>query len=180
MARPSTDDVPTEDSPLLGAHHDQPHGNHHDDALHAHTPESNALPPATTHITPARRIVIISMVFALCIVLAICATLANTAMMQGLEDIICRRVHGPASEFPRNITTGRDGDDPCKDDAITGEIAMIMGWDGVFNLLPSLFLAVPFGAVADHYGRVPVIGLVLFGVVLQILTIMFVCECSLP
>ncbi|KAK0743997.1 major facilitator superfamily domain-containing protein, partial [Schizothecium vesticola] len=124
-------------------------------------------------IAPARRIVIIAMLFTLCIVLSVCATLANTAMMQGIEDIICRRVHGPG--FPRNETAGRDVDDPCKDDAIAGEIAMILGWDGVFNLLPSIFLAVPFGAVADRYGRVPVIGLVLMGVVLQIAWIMFVC-----
>jgi hypothetical protein len=175
MSHPSTDGAPTEEAPLLGRHQRELNGthHHHHDALHAQAPESHALPPATAAIAPARRILIIAMLFALCIVLAVCATLANTAMMQGIEDILCRREHGPG--FPRNVTVGSDVDNPCKDDAIAGEIAMILGWDGVFNLLPSIFLAVPFGAVADRYGRVPVIGLVLVGVVLQIAWTMFVC-----
>lgn len=183
MSHPS-DGAPTEEEPLLGHHqrelngnhHHHHHHHHHDDALHAQAPESHSLPPATVPIAPARRIFIIAMLFALCITLSVCAVLANTAMMQGIEDIICRRVHGPG--FPRNETSGREGDNPCKDDDIAGEIAMILGWDGVLNMLPSIFLAVPFGAVADRYGRVPVIGLVLVGVVLQISWIIFVCGFS--
>ncbi|KAK1836850.1 hypothetical protein QBC39DRAFT_59933 [Podospora conica] len=170
MTQSSHPAAPSEDSPLLG-HHRDPNGHHHhheNDVLHAQAPESHALPPATAPIAPARRVLIITMLFALCVVLAVCATLANTAMMQGIEDIICRRVHG--SNPPR-----RDGQDPCKDDAITGEIATILGWDGVFNCLPSIFLAVPFGAFADRHGRVPVIGMVLVGVVMQIVWLMFVC-----
>ncbi|KAK0651109.1 major facilitator superfamily domain-containing protein [Cercophora newfieldiana] len=171
----NTIDDTNERAPLLGSnHHSNGHGGHHEPTLQAQTPESHTLPPATLPIAPRRRILIISAIFALSIILSISGAMGSTAGLQALEDIICRRVHGPG-----HLRLGRDkrsfDDDPCKDNAIQGEIALLIGWDAMFALLPGLFLTVPFGAVADRYGRVLVLGMVLLGFTLGLGWFLFVC-----
>ncbi|KAK0625798.1 major facilitator superfamily domain-containing protein [Immersiella caudata] len=165
---------PDERAPLLGSNgHANNHPQSDDDInpLQSHIPESHSLPPATAPIPPSRRIAVITLLSVLSIALALCGTLATTAVLQDLEDIICRRVHGPAFPLPGVAFE----DDPCKDDEIMSEITMLMGWYSVFALLPGLVLAVPFGAVADRYGRVVVLGLSLLGVTINTCWIFFVC-----
>ncbi|KAK4455342.1 major facilitator superfamily domain-containing protein [Podospora aff. communis PSN243] len=56
-----------------------------------------------------------------------------------------------------------------------GELTILMSWYAVFALLPGIFLSVPFGAVADRYGRVVVLGLTLLGITLNSVWVGFVC-----
>jgi hypothetical protein len=41
----------------------------------------------------------------------------------------------------------------CKINAVQEKLAAIMGWEELFESLPAILLAVPFGAWADKYGR---------------------------
>jgi hypothetical protein len=51
---------------------------------------------------------------------------------------------------------GADGTIPeklCKIDAVQQKMAMIFGWQDMFDALPGILLAVPFGTLADRVGR---------------------------
>ncbi|KAK1756769.1 major facilitator superfamily domain-containing protein [Echria macrotheca] len=160
-----------ETAPLLAPsrhpiHHDANGHNSHDhgsNPLQAQTAESHSLPPATRPTAPARRVVIIAVLFSLAVVLAISSSVLTTAMMQALEDIICRRLGADKLSFD------------CKDDAVMGELTILTGWDAVFALIPGLLLSVPYGAMADRYGRVPVLGLVMLGLTLGAVWVSIVC-----
>lgn len=170
-----------ERAPLLGPDHrsgGHDANGHHDsaNALQAQTAESHTLPPTTLPIAPARRLGIIFLLFSLSMTLAITGVLATTATMQALEDIICRQVHGPGFPLPGRDKPSGD-DDPCKDDVVLGKLTILLGWDGLFTLLPGLLLSVPYGAAADRYGRVPIFGLVILGVTLKAGWVALVCEC---
>jgi hypothetical protein len=90
------------------------------------------------------------------------------------ESIVCRdyyRVHDPGM-------IGDDGNVPeryCKINEIQGEIAMLKGFQTLFENLPGVFLAIPFGILADRVGRKMVLSLILVGLALEPVWVLFVC-----
>ncbi|KAK0645710.1 major facilitator superfamily domain-containing protein [Cercophora newfieldiana] len=100
----------------------------------------------------------------MCISLAISGTLVDTSLYEILEDIICERVHG----------TGHR-DDKCKDTGVQTQLSSLMGGLQAAMMVPGLVLTVPYGALADRYGRVKILGLSLLGITLYMASMAVVC-----
>ncbi|KAK3311005.1 major facilitator superfamily domain-containing protein [Chaetomium strumarium] len=59
-------------------------------------------------------------------------------------------------------------DDPiCKSPDVQGYLAMLRGWSNTFECIPGIVGAVPYGILSDRWGRRPVLGLSVFGIVLS-------------
>ncbi|POR31342.1 Uncharacterized protein TPAR_08440 [Tolypocladium paradoxum] len=76
-----------------------------------------------------------------------------------LEDIICRQYYAGHVDSG-SATPANDG---CKIDAVQSEVASINGWRDVFETLPAMLLAVPYGTLADRAGRKTVLLLSIVG-----------------
>ena len=123
-----------------------------------HEREQADLPITTpTPLSNAKRLAILTLCFGLLITLAIGGTLVSTPIIDIQETIICHRIHGP--------DVGHD-DAACKDRDVQSELSLIRGWHTSFSLLVSIIASVPYGAVADRYGRALVLGLALTGIAL--------------
>nr|POE90637.1 efflux pump ustt [Quercus suber] len=93
--------------------------------------------------------------------------IAQPPVTRIMEAIICYRYYETAD--PSKIQIGRDAIGPgalggvpemlCKTGAVQSELAELGGYQLFLNGLPALILAVPFGWVADQYGRKPVFAL---------------------
>jgi hypothetical protein len=76
---------------------------------------------------------------------------------------------------------GPDGTVPeklCKVDAVQQRLAAIFGWQDMFDAIPSIFLAIPFGTLADKVGRKWIFTASLIGLELSSAWVLMVCECS--
>jgi hypothetical protein len=74
---------------------------------------------------------------------------------------------------------GADGSVPeklCKIDAVQQRLAMIFGWQETFDAIPSILLAVPFGALADRIGRKWIFAASLMGLQASSAWVLFICE----
>jgi len=87
-----------------------------------------------------------------------------------LENIVCRKYYESTSSFIILPIPEED----CKIGSIQGELAMLKGWDITFSCIPGLFLAVPYGVLADKYGRKLVWGLCSTGIVLSTVWAIFI------
>ena len=91
------------------------------------------------------------------------------------ESIFCSnfyREHDPSF-------IGEDGIVPerfCKIEPVQSDVAMLKGWQVFLDNIPSILLAIPFGILADKYGRKPIILLNAIALCLRISWIMFVCH----
>lgn len=82
-----------------------------------------------------------------------------------LEGIVCRRYYeGLGATTP---TTPSHDDHDCTTRPVQAELATIVQTLNTFNRLPGLLLAIPYGIVADRYGRRPVFLLAILGALLQ-------------
>ncbi|MCJ1400764.1 hypothetical protein MMC11_003972 [Xylographa trunciseda] len=69
-----------------------------------------------------------------------------------IEDIYCRAYY--QENDPSKFGVGGTIEESlCKVDPVQVELAFLKGWMSFFNHLPGLFLAIPFGMMADKYGR---------------------------
>ncbi|KAH0603176.1 uncharacterized protein H6S33_008180 [Morchella sextelata] len=78
---------------------------------------------------------------------------------------------------------GGDGGVPeelCKVDSVQREIAMLNGMQTLFSNIPGVVLAIPFGVMADRYGRRPMLMLTLLGLSLSSAWVLLICWFSLP
>ncbi|TKA57570.1 hypothetical protein B0A49_10577 [Cryomyces minteri] len=78
------------------------------------------------------------------------------------ESIFCRQYYDSHSSFPSASTdrgpVERDGqgwplERFCKIEPVQSDVAMLKGWQTFLECIPSVLLAVPFGWLADRYGR---------------------------
>lgn len=68
------------------------------------------------------------------------------------EIIYCRKYyqeHDPSLIGPGGVVEERY----CKIENVQSQIALLKGWFEFFSGLPGLFLAIPYGMLADRYGR---------------------------
>jgi MFS family permease len=71
-----------------------------------------------------------------------------------LERNICRNI------LPGLLDTD---DNRCKEKATQSELSFIRGWQATFDIIPGLLTAVPYGLMADKYGRELVLSLSVLG-----------------
>ena len=96
-----------------------------------------------------------------------------------MEAVICYRYY--EKEDPSKLLVGRHEVGPgaiegvsemfCKADDVQSELAMLRGWQNMFDGTPSLLLALPCGWVADRYGRKPLVVAGLLALVLRVVWI---------
>ncbi|RAK90678.1 MFS general substrate transporter [Aspergillus costaricaensis CBS 115574] len=86
------------------------------------------------------------------------------------ESIICRRFGADS-----HTVEVRGG---CKSPEVQAELALVNGWKDMFDQLPGILLALPYGILADRVGRKPVLLLSLTGLLMEELAIRVVCWCS--
>lgn len=87
---------------------------------------------------------VFALVSSIMFLLMLATPLLVTPRMAILEEVICRNFHPDVA----------DGTDPrCKDDDVQAELSLIDGWSWAFSLLPGMIMAVPYGILADTYGR---------------------------
>ncbi|KAJ5535655.1 hypothetical protein N7513_008841, partial [Penicillium frequentans] len=89
------------------------------------------------------------------------------------EQIICRN----HQEF-RNSGNATYGEDPCKSEAVQGELALILGYKDGFDVLPTILFSLAYGVLSDHWGRKPVVYLAIVGSLLGELWVRLVCAWS--
>lgn len=73
------------------------------------------------------------------------ANIFNTAMKQLVEGNLCR-------SFNDNVTDPTK-DPRCKGEQTQAELSLIFSMESTFELIPGLLLSIPYGMVADVYGR---------------------------
>lgn len=101
--------------------------------------------------------------------------LLDSPMTRITEAVICYRHYEKID--PGKLLIGRDEVGPgaiggvdelhCKADAVQSELALLRGWQSLFDSIPGLLLAAPVGWAADRYGRKPFVLLSLVGFLLQ-------------
>ncbi|KAJ5167488.1 uncharacterized protein N7482_006269 [Penicillium canariense] len=82
------------------------------------------------------------------------------------EQIICRNHGARSSSGAGAPSNGPSNGDPCKSEAVQGELALVLGYKDMFEVLPGILLSLPYGVLADHWGRKPVVYLGMAGMLL--------------
>ena len=115
------------------------------------------------------------------------------------ERIICHKYY-PDLNTTAIVDSGGESASICKSEAVQSELALVNGWKDTFDMIPSMLvamfktfpvrldgtdlvynspgilLAVPYGVLADRWGRKPVILLGIVGTVLGEIWLRVVCE----
>ncbi|KAG8415784.1 hypothetical protein J3458_009604 [Metarhizium acridum] len=111
--------------------------------------------PEPSTVPSARHTILV--VAAIQIFLNIGSYVSFAAQLAILQDIVCE------SYYERGLPVSGD-DGRCQVDAVQSEVAFINGWKDVFEMLPAIVLAVPYGALADRIGRKKVFLLAIVGI----------------
>ncbi|OQE40910.1 hypothetical protein PENCOP_c005G08128 [Penicillium coprophilum] len=100
--------------------------------------------------------------------------MASAPQIAVYEDIICRNyqatLHGAG-----NDTLTPPGFNPCKSEVVQGELALVIGYQNTFDVVPGLVLSLPYGVLSDHWGRRPIIYLSMLGILLGEIWVRIVC-----
>lgn len=86
------------------------------------------------------------------------------------EDILCRQYYAAHPIHP--------SEQNCKIAPVQNELARINGWKDTFDALPSILVAIPYGALADPTGRKPCLLLPIPGVLLIDIWTRLICGFS--
>ncbi|KAJ5938157.1 MFS general substrate transporter [Penicillium verhagenii] len=87
------------------------------------------------------------------------------------ENIICRNYLTAQGEPAGTILT----DSVCKSEPVQVELALVNGWKETADIVPGILLSVPYGILADRWGRKPVLLLGILGSLLGEIWVRVVC-----
>jgi MFS family permease len=121
-------------------------------------------------------VVMVILAFALVAVIDMGAFLAEAPRTRVYEANLCLRYY--RENDPSVIAAdGTILEKLCKVDAVQQNMAMIFGWQEMFDAVPSIFLAIPFGVLADKVGRKWIFTASLMGLQLNSVWVLGICEC---
>jgi|SRR5690242_4029015 len=132
-----------------------------------------AQPPAPEKTKPW--VVMVILAFALVAIIDMGAFLAEAPRTRVYEANICLSYYRETD--PSVI--GADGtiaEKLCKVDEVQQQMAMIFGWQDMFDAIPSIFLAIPFGVLADKVGRKWIFTASLMGLQLNSAWVLAICQ----
>ncbi|KAM3524283.1 hypothetical protein MY4038_007824 [Beauveria bassiana] len=108
---------------------------------------------------------LVSIIGGLCLTLVgVSQKLFAPALQQIMEDVICRGVH---ADHQLNMLSRPDS--RCKGNDVQKVLSMVSAVDLSAEMIVPILVQIPYGIIADKYGRRIVIFLSLFGCVLKIL-----------
>ncbi|KAF2233230.1 MFS general substrate transporter [Viridothelium virens] len=134
------------------------------------TEEPNRIPPPQK-ANPTRVVFLIALAV---VVLGGGEVLIANPRIRLFESIICREYY---DKHETSIVKG-DGWLPehlCKIEPVESSVALLMGWQDFFDSIPALFLAIPYGWLADKYGRKPVVTMAIVAFWVRSALIMLIC-----
>ncbi|TQV90710.1 MFS transporter [Cordyceps javanica] len=128
-----------------------------------HTPLLPTDLPA--ELAPKRSLrLLVSVIGGLCLTLvAVSQRLFGPALQEIMEDVICRNVY---ADHPLNMVSSPDS--RCKGNDVQKVLSMVSAMDLAAEMIVPILVQIPFGIIADKYGRRIVIFLALFGCALKI------------
>ena len=109
--------------------------------------------------------------------------LAAAPQLRLFESIICRQyyhTHAPAL-LPQNGNVPENSMMPeklCKITPVQDAVAQLNGWQALFDNIPGLLFAIPYGVLADTFGRKVVLVMNIAGSSLATAWVLFVCKSS--
>ncbi|RAL06660.1 MFS transporter [Aspergillus homomorphus CBS 101889] len=159
--------------------HRSERGRDHDSTEDEDSPLIPSPPAAVSSPTPSGKQIL--QVILLCasatLILDIGLTVVLAPKIRLFESILCQeyyRTHdlqGLIRDIPES---------QCKTKEIQSAVARLIGWQTVFDSLPAIFLAIPYGALSDTKGRRPVLLLCFLGLTLSTAWTLLVCWLQLP
>lgn len=144
------------------------------DAVAAHEPFSPAPTLPATSVPKKPWALLVCLAFVLITIVDVGAFLAEPPKTRVFEANICVTYY--EENDPSKIRS--DGSVPealCKIDEVQQKLAMIFGWQDTFDAIPGLLLAIPFGALADKWGRKWIFVASLVGLQLNAAWILLIC-----
>ncbi|USP74907.1 hypothetical protein yc1106_02181 [Curvularia clavata] len=117
---------------------------------------------------------LVCLLFSIIALIDVGAYLADAPQTRLFEANLCYKYY--LQEDPSVIRgDGTIPEELCKVDVVQQGLASIFGWQEMFNALPGLLLAVPFGTLADKVGRKWIFVAGLFGIVLSFAWTLLIC-----
>ncbi|KAK2602823.1 hypothetical protein N8I77_009328 [Diaporthe amygdali] len=99
---------------------------------------------------------VVTIIFIMVILVDLAGFFQEAPQTKILEGIICNRHY-----------VGAPGEHDCTVGPVQSELATVTQMLNTFNRLPGLIVAIPFGILADRYGRRPILLLAILGALLQ-------------
>lgn len=119
-------------------------------------------------------LLLVVLLFWLVAIIDVGAYLAEPPKTRVYEANLCLRYyeeHDPSVIQPDGTVEER----LCKVDIVQQKMAMIFGWQDMFDAIPSILLAVPYGTLADKLGRKWIFAAGLLGLQLNSAWILLIC-----
>lgn len=99
---------------------------------------------------------VVTIIFIMVVLVDLAGFFQEAPQTKILEGIICSRHY-----------VGAPGEHDCTVGPVQSELATVTQMLNTFNRLPGLIVAIPFGILADRYGRRPILLLAILGAMLQ-------------
>lgn len=148
-------------------------GHHFGDVAHEEAPLLDTDLPSDSAPSKSFQHLVVSMCVLFLFIVEVSQFVMIAPLQQVLEDRICGDIY-PDHE----LGVVANPDDRCKDKFVQKQLAMLRSWDVSAQMFVPLFVQIPFGIIADKYGRRPVLFLSLLGAGLQTAWVLLVL--SLP
>ena len=155
---------------VLNMVHDEPHEEDVLRPLLADQPSPNTTKdqPTTVYWRPTILCIL------LFLVMGIGSFISAAPQLRLFESIICQQYYRDLDALP-------DGsgipEQMCKAGPVQAALAELVGWQSFFDNIPGLLLALPYGILADRYGRRLVMTMSFVGQLGGFAWILMVCEC---